>query len=551
MADVFLSYCRHERPLVEQIAGALQELELDVWFDASMSAGETFNAEIDREARAARSILVCWSPDARDSKWVIAEAMIGFEQDKLAACYIAGPDGFSPPTPFNASHFEDVRAWLAATDPAHAGWKSVLRRLGKLCERPELESRGALNVQRAYQLEDLRKTWENLPDKDDEAVIERFLGIVTTTAAGSGLAFEVELRLRTLRRTHAAAAAQLNSPGAVPPAAKDATTGRGPSDMADRASGPEAGARKPLHSRATQSLRAWKNGQKITGKKIAIASMKSGVGKTTTTIALAQTLAAIEAAGHGVRVLAIDLDEQAYLSFALCGDEKLVALVEGGKTIDAFLEDRIVFGKSVPLGDFVERGSGGPNVPKHGGAPIALIPCSPGLRTVEREVVNFLSRRKRNLTEVEKELTELMAEELNYVCAEYDFTLLNCGRASSTLMRCAIASADLVITPTVPDFIASFGLAEFCRSIGLDRKGPGATPWVLANKVRDTPHHSAMLGEMRAEAKQAESCFQMFNASVPQLPWQSVADYSTSDETMRDAFAQIVEEMLETLSVAQ
>ena len=147
MADVFISYKRDERPAVEQIAARMRALGLNVWFDAGLSAGESFNDEIDREARAAKLILVCWSPTARESKWVKAEAMIGFEQDKLAAIHVAGPDGFSPPTPFNTVHAEDLRAWIASPSDAHAGWRSVLRRIGKLCARADIESWGALDAQ--------------------------------------------------------------------------------------------------------------------------------------------------------------------------------------------------------------------------------------------------------------------------------------------------------------------------------------------------------------------------------------------------------------------
>jgi cytochrome c len=147
MADVFISYKREERQAIDKIASTLRSLGFSVWFDASMSAGDTFSDEIDREARAAHAILVCWSPTARDSRWVKAEAMLGFEQDKLAACYVKGPDGFSPPTPFNASHAEDLRTWLAAPNDTHAGWKSVLRRIGKLTGRADIESWGALDAQ--------------------------------------------------------------------------------------------------------------------------------------------------------------------------------------------------------------------------------------------------------------------------------------------------------------------------------------------------------------------------------------------------------------------
>jgi predicted MFS family arabinose efflux permease len=147
VAEVFVSYKREERQAVERIATTLRGLGISVWFDASMSAGEAFSDEIDREAHGAKAILVCWSPTARDSQWVKSEALIGFEKSKLAACYVAGPDGFYPPTPFNSIHAEDLRAWLAAPSDAHSGWKSILRRVGKLCERPDIESYGALDVQ--------------------------------------------------------------------------------------------------------------------------------------------------------------------------------------------------------------------------------------------------------------------------------------------------------------------------------------------------------------------------------------------------------------------
>ncbi|MEQ1616861.1 MAG: neutral zinc metallopeptidase [Terricaulis sp.] len=147
MADVFISYKRDERAAVEEIAARLRALGLQVWFDASLSGGETFNAEIDREARSASTILVCWSPAARESRWVVAEAMIGFEKDGLTAAYVAGPDGFSPPTPFNTIHAEDLRTWLSTPSDHHTGWRSLLRRIGKLCGRADIESYGALDAQ--------------------------------------------------------------------------------------------------------------------------------------------------------------------------------------------------------------------------------------------------------------------------------------------------------------------------------------------------------------------------------------------------------------------
>jgi hypothetical protein len=124
----------------------LRDLRLTVWLDANMSAGETFSDEIDREVHSASAVLVCWSPLARESKWVRAEALVGFEKNKLIASYVSGPDGFVAPAPFNAIHTEDLRSWLTAANDFSPEWRSLLRRIGKLCDRPDLEAWGALDA---------------------------------------------------------------------------------------------------------------------------------------------------------------------------------------------------------------------------------------------------------------------------------------------------------------------------------------------------------------------------------------------------------------------
>ncbi len=145
MADVFISYKREDRGAIEQLNRALRGLKLDVWFDASLNAGEAFSEEINREARAAKSIVVCWSPAARESRWVLAEALIGFEADKLAAARV-NSEPFVIPAPFNILHVEDISDWLVSPDNSDQAWRGLVRRIGKLCGRPELESGAALDV---------------------------------------------------------------------------------------------------------------------------------------------------------------------------------------------------------------------------------------------------------------------------------------------------------------------------------------------------------------------------------------------------------------------
>jgi chromosome partitioning protein len=77
----------------------------------------------------------------------------------------------------------------------------------------------------------------------------------------------------------------------------------------------------------------------MAGKLIAIANMKGGVGKTTTVVSLAEALAADNPSAS---ILVVDLDPQAGASVCLAGDDLLGKIIMDGRTVDAFLEDRLI-----------------------------------------------------------------------------------------------------------------------------------------------------------------------------------------------------------------
>src|SRR5262245_8110337 len=121
----------------------------------------------------------------------------------------------------------------------------------------------------------------------------------------------------------------------------------------------------------------------MTGSVISVANMKGGVGKTTVTVGLAQTFARLSAGTRPMRVLVVDLDAQANASFSLCGDQALTELIRNGKTLDAFLEDAVVFNREKKLGDFLHASF---QAGRSDGA-VWVIACSPELRLVEREMI--------------------------------------------------------------------------------------------------------------------------------------------------------------------
>ena len=132
--DVFISYKRDERALVEGIARRLKALNLSVWFDADMRSGSTFDAEIDRHVRSAKCVLVCWSPGAVASDWVRGEATIGRQRGVLVAAVLVP---CSLPAPFNLVHANDLGVGAGPHNPE---WRALLATIGALVDRPGLEA---------------------------------------------------------------------------------------------------------------------------------------------------------------------------------------------------------------------------------------------------------------------------------------------------------------------------------------------------------------------------------------------------------------------------
>lgn len=251
----------------------------------------------------------------------------------------------------------------------------------------------------------------------------------------------------------------------------------------------------------------------MSGKIISIANMKGGVGKTTLAVCLALSYAK-KIHGHAApRVLLVDLDAQANASFWLCGDSVLTELIEGGKTIDAFLEDTLLFSMKRPLLDFLhDVWEEGPN-----GRRLSVIPSSPELRLVERELIYFLSEGKRSLREIEAELGERFAHELDALRCRFDIILFDTAPGISALTEAALRASDMILVPTIPDFISNLGLEAFCRSVWKNnREGARSRlPHVVANMVKETSHHAIMLSEMRSEAGATDAGFCMLDTQIP------------------------------------
>lgn len=124
--DIFISYSREDREVVKRFAHALTSEGFNVWWDAALHSGETFDEVIEEQLRAAKAVVVLWSPRSVKSRWVRAEATLADRRNKLVPAIIEPCDR---PIIFELAHTIDLSHWTGdREDPAWVRFKSDLAR---------------------------------------------------------------------------------------------------------------------------------------------------------------------------------------------------------------------------------------------------------------------------------------------------------------------------------------------------------------------------------------------------------------------------------------
>lgn len=130
--DIFISYCRQDRPAARLFAEAFAEEGFNVWWDAVMHSGETFDEVIERNLRAAKAVVVLWSPRSVASRWVRAEATQADRANKLVPVII---EPCERPIIFELTHTADLPDWKG--DRSDPSWQSLVNDLRRLVPTKE------------------------------------------------------------------------------------------------------------------------------------------------------------------------------------------------------------------------------------------------------------------------------------------------------------------------------------------------------------------------------------------------------------------------------
>ncbi len=127
MADIFISYARHDKALVAPLVAALEARGWSVWWDPQIAPGQEFDQLITRELDAAKAVIVVWTPASVDSRWVRGEARLAADRRVLVPVRFGGA---RLPIDALALHTTDLDDW--GEDPRSAAFQQLSRALEPL-----------------------------------------------------------------------------------------------------------------------------------------------------------------------------------------------------------------------------------------------------------------------------------------------------------------------------------------------------------------------------------------------------------------------------------
>ncbi|MEM1149795.1 MAG: ParA family protein [Pseudomonadota bacterium] len=244
-----------------------------------------------------------------------------------------------------------------------------------------------------------------------------------------------------------------------------------------------------------------------------IANLKGGVGKSTTTVMLADGLAYF----FGLDVLVVDLDSQANSSQVLLTEIGLDSAADQGKGAHEML-GQFVRGEPALAGSFIvpnavslEELRWAEERDERLGW-VSVLPSHPKLRLAEMALEEDWYSGPGTPSTLSSALTTHFRQSIEPLLSVYDVILIDCPPHLSPLSRAALAVSDTFILPTLADPISTWGTKQFSDWVGENITGDlAAQTFIVVTRFRNT----AMARQIRSDIQDIYMKDRYFGAVIP------------------------------------
>lgn len=299
-------------------------------------------------------------------------------------------------------------------------------------------------------------------------------------------------------------------------------------------------------------IRAWLRRRKVPMAHVfSTINLKGGVGKTTTTVALAETLSAEKRK----KVLVIDLDPQTNATTMLIGEERWRELNDKGFTLaqlfkDALNPDSKKFNLQKTLQKRVSDVSSATT--------IDLLPSSLDLIDVQDELINTPVGKYGAIRPF-----DILWRATKDLIEDYDVVIIDCPPNLGKITQNGLRMSHGFIIPTIPDILSTYGIPqivrrvrEFSEEIAEDIEPYGI---VVTKFQANSNVHVNMLKQLkRNNSADAKNWPPVFDTLIPQANQIAAAaehsGYSTLKQKwgyqgLHDRFSDLAAEILTRLGV--
>lgn len=108
MTDLFISYAHEDEERITPLVKAFENQGWKVFWDQHIPTGQTWRSHIGEALDNANCVLVIWSKDSVNSKWVIEEADVGQKRNALIPIFL---DEVEIPMGFRSIQTADLTEW--------------------------------------------------------------------------------------------------------------------------------------------------------------------------------------------------------------------------------------------------------------------------------------------------------------------------------------------------------------------------------------------------------------------------------------------------------